>query len=67
MGSIVWERGVTHKVLKTSGMKQKRVISQLRSIERGGVNECGMKLGHSERVRFQECGLTLRSAERGEG
>jgi len=49
MGSVVWKRGVEQKVLEKRGMKKKRIKSMLRSAERGGVKECGMKLKSTQR------------------
>jgi len=51
MGSVEWKSGVPQKVLEKCGMKEQSVKCKLRSAERGGVKECGM---------------TLRSAERGD-
>ena len=48
-GSVVWKSGVPQKVLEKCGMKKKRVKFKLRSTERGGVKECGMKLRRAER------------------
>ena len=49
MGSVVWKRGVPQKVLEKRGMKKKRVKFNLRSAKIGGVKECGMKLRSTER------------------
>jgi len=48
-GSVVWKRGVPQKELEMHGMKKKRVKFTLRSAERGGVQEYGMKLRTVER------------------
>jgi hypothetical protein len=49
MGSVMWKRGVPHKVLEMRRMKKKSVKVQLRSAERGGVKECRMKLRRAEK------------------
>ena len=43
------ERRVPQKVLEKRGMKKKSVKFKLRSTERGGVKEYGMKLRSAER------------------
>jgi len=48
MGSVVWKRGVLQKVLEKRGMKKRSVNFKLRSTEREGVKECGMKLRSAE-------------------
>jgi len=52
MGSVVWRRRVPEKVLEKRGMKKKSVKFELRSAERGGVEEYGMKLWSAERGGF---------------
>jgi len=49
MGRVVWKRGVPQKVLEKYGIKKKRVKFKLRSAEKEGVKECGMKLRSVER------------------
>ena len=49
MGSVVWKRGVPQKVLEKRRMKKKSIKFRLRSAEKGGVMECGMKLRRAER------------------
>jgi hypothetical protein len=49
MGSVVWKREVTQKVMEKSRMTRKSVESMLSSPERGGVKECGMELMRADR------------------
>jgi hypothetical protein len=49
MGSVVWKREVTQKVMEKSRMTRKSVESMLSSTERGGVKECGMELMRADR------------------
>jgi len=49
MGSVVWKRGVTQKVLEKSGMKKTSVKSKLSSAESGRVKECRFKLRSTKR------------------
>ena len=53
MGSVVWKRGVSQKVLEKRGMMNKSVKFKLRSAERRGVKEYGMKLRTAERGGFR--------------
>jgi len=53
MGSVVWKRRVPQKVLEKRGMKKKSVKFKLRSAEREGVKEYGMKLWSAERGGFR--------------
>jgi len=56
-GSVVWKRGVPQKVLEKRGMKKKSIKFKLRSAERGGVKECGMKFMSTEIGWVEECGM----------
>jgi len=55
MGCVVWKGGGPHKELGKRGMKKKSVKFELRSVERGGVKDCGMKLRSTAR---RGCGST---------
>jgi len=57
MGSVVWKRGVPQKVLEKCGMKNKGIQFTLRSAEREGVQECGMKLRSAESGWVKACGM----------
>jgi len=48
MGTVVWKRGVPQKVLQKRSMKKKSIKLKLRSAERGGVKEYGMKFRRAE-------------------
>ena len=57
MGSIVWKRRVTQKVLEKYRIKKKIVKSKLRSTERGRVQQCVIKLRSAKNgwVRSMQC------------
>jgi hypothetical protein len=47
---------VPQKELEKRGMKMKSVMFKLRSAERGGVKECGMKLMNAKRGGCRSAG-----------
>jgi len=49
MGSVVWKRGVPRKVFEIRGMRKGSIKFTLRSVERGGVEECRMELRSAQR------------------